>query len=442
MTLTEAAQLTKKSVYFVGIPLAVIILGWMVFQGFRPPSDLPEKYITPDYLCELNDFGVEPFTLSSLELETTNTTFTVETTSGAIPDLPEVVNVFEYNHPGESLLALQESQLIAEKLKFDKENYTRRSASEYEFQDIYTHRNLVVETGNLNFHLDTDFTNPNVDTYSDRLPSEESAKDIATSFLQKHSFLTQDYKNGYQRTYLIDVTANGELREAPSLSEADLVRVDFFRYKDLITIDPELVGTSEIGATLQQELEQEDTTTVERDSESVEVKKYTTDIMNDSPIFGNISVYLGGTETENTSEHEVFKIDYINWLISNEPCGTYQLITPQEAVRQVQEGEASLVYLAKKNADRIAPYEIKDVANMTILEVDIAYLDRSIKMDYLQPIFVIRGEAEFQDGDYGEFYYYVPAIDYENIPDEVTPRLPEETQKDGEATGTTPQIAQ
>ncbi|MBN2100793.1 hypothetical protein JW710_02780 [Candidatus Dojkabacteria bacterium] len=423
MTLTEAASLTKKSVYYVGIPLGAIIVIWIIIQMITPQATLPEKYITPDYLC-----GPLPkLELESIEQPTSNTQFNIETTTGAIPDLPKVVNVFKYNHPGQSLLALEESKIIAERLGFAPEIYTRKSVVEYEWQNYDNGQTLIIETGNLNLNLTTDFTAPGSETYSHLLPSEENAKSIAQSYLRSANLLTDDYQDGDQRTYLVQITSSGELREAPSLSEADLIRVDFFRKEALIIIDPELVDTAEIGSTLQEKLEEEEEVTIrDEDQKSVKVKKYNTDVKNDSPIFGNISVLVGGREEEESRDFKIFGLTYQNWIISDSPCGTYGLISPEEAVRKVQEGEGTLVYLMEKNGDRIIPYASKSVSGMTILEVDIAYLDTSAKQTYLQPVYYIRGEAEFENGEFGEFYYYVPAIDYDAIPDDAGQQSPDE----------------
>lgn len=428
MTLTEAAAFTKKAMYFVGIPLGVIVIVWLFIGLLRPPQDLPERYITPDYMC-----GKLPkFELDSLGQELSDTKFSIETTSGAIPDLPKVVNVFSYDHAGQSLLALQEAQNIAENLGFDPEAFTRKSTTEYIWKNQETVQTLEIETGNLNVSMTTDFTNPNVNTYSSTLPSESNAKIIAIQYLRNRNLLTTDYNDGYQKTYLIQITASGEFREAPSLSQADLVRVDFFREKELITVDPELVGTEEVGSTLQEELEKEKTTTVTGDdSKSKQVKEYTTDIVNDSPIFANISVYVGGSESENVNRYDVYKLEYKNWNIASSPCGTYQLISPEEAVRQVQEGEGILVHLLEDDEDRIIPPETKSVDSMNILEVSIVYLDRSIKQDYLQPVFLIHGEAEFSDGRFGPFDYYVPAIDYDSIPEDAGQTTTEPAEEEG-----------
>ncbi len=418
MTLTDAAEFTKKAKFYVIVPFVLVFVIWAVVKSFSPAADLPEKYITPDYMCG----PLEAFELRSLGVATSDTKFTIETKSGAIPDLPKVVNVFRYIHQP-SLTARDDAKQIAKKLGFDEDAISRKSASEYEWRNSSTKQTLVVETGNLNFWLTSDF--PDVDTYSSRLPSEENAKTIAMEYLRNNGFLTTDFQDGFQKTYMIDITSSGEFRQAASLSEAKLIRVDFFRQKPLITISLEQEGSEGIGSTVGSQLAEEKTTTITKNNQSVEVKNYTTDVLNDSPIFGNISVYLGGTEDKNARDYKVYKVDYVNWLTEDNPCGTYTLITPEEAVKKVQSGEATLVSLLKNGEDQIIPPETKTVTEMRILDVGIAYLDRSERQDYLQPVYYIEGEAQFDDGKYGTFYYYVPAVKYESIPE--TAGTPQQT---------------
>jgi hypothetical protein len=413
MTLTEAAEFTNKAVKFIGIPITLIIVIWFIIRIITTGPNLPDKYITPDYLCGQLP-GLE---LSSFELEAP-TRFSVETTSGAIPDLPEVVNVYKFAHPGQSLLALQESQRTADLLGFEPDSYTRISTTEYEWYNAEMKQTLVIETGNQNLSLTTDFTDPSVTTNSRSLPSEQQAKTVALQYLQQADLLYRDYSQGEQKTYLIQITANGEFREAPSLAEADLVRVDFFREKYLITVDPDLAESEELGSTLQEELVTENPETLETEEGAVQVKTYSTTVYNDSPKFGNITVFVGGRKEDNTrGDFQIYGIEYKNWIIGPTACGTYKLISPQEAVRRVQEGDGALVHLLENGEDQIIPYETKDVTEMTILDVSLGYLDTAQKQLYLQPIFVIRGEANFGNDVYGDFYYYVPAVDYESIPE-------------------------
>jgi hypothetical protein len=427
MTLTEAAALTKKSVYFIGGPVVTIFIIWIILGILNPPQRLPEKYITPDYMC-----GPLPqFEMKALPQKSSSAKISIETSSsGAVPELVEVVNVFEYDHPGQSLLALEKSQVYAERLDFNPDDYERISTTEYKWEDSKTSRSLTIETGNLNMHLQTDFTDPDVDTFSQTLPSTSQAKTAATDFLRKNNLLTDDLLSADQEAYLIQITASGEMREAPSLGEADLIRVDFFRTKSLITVDPKYIKADEFGPTIQDKLEEEEATTIrpEEGQEVKRVKKINTKVVNDNPIFGNVSVYVGGKDESHTGEYKIFKMDHINWPIAKLACGTYKLISPEEAVRQVQDGNATLAHLAKKNSDRIKPYEAQAVNSMTIFEVDIVYLDKQEKQQFLQPIYMIEGEAIFEDSTKGVFTYYVPAIDYGSIPEDAGKKQPQEEE--------------
>lgn len=412
MTLTEASVLTNKATKYFLLPMLVIMVIWLMVKMAQPNTDIPDNYMNPDNLCgPLPELTIEGFdTAGDIE-------YSCETTAGCYPDLPEIVNVFQYDHPGQSLYAQREAQQTATLLGFEN-SPSRPNNTEYKWTDPLTKRTLIIEASNQNIDMFTDFNDPSVNTHSSTLPSEEKAEEIAQLFMQNMSLLTSDYASGPKVTHLIQIGVDGSLSQAPSLSEADLVRVDFTRSRDLITIDPEFVQADELGSTLQTELEQSDTTTITtNDSRTKEIKRYPTHVFNNSPYFGNISVFIGGQKDSNTREYQIFDLKYHNWVIPILPCGTYSLISTQEAVRKVQSGEAALTYLMESNGDEIVPYETRKVAKMTILEITLGYYDDWDRQDYLQPVYVISGDAEFENGVYGKFFYYIPAIDYNAIPE-------------------------
>ncbi len=414
MTLTEAAEFTHKAKKYILIPVGIIMFVWFVIRAIMPPTTYPPEYITPDFMC-----GPLPeLTIEGLDVEG-DITYKIETTEGGIPDLPKVVNVFKYDHPGQSLFALREAQQTAELLKFNKDKYTRISETEYQWSDPLTKRTLIIETSNQNVRMTTDFTDPSVNTREGTLPSKEEAIQIAQTYLQSVSLLTRDFSAGPKITHLVQIGVNGQLSKAPSLREADFIRVDFTRSRDLITIDPELVEAEELGTTLQDDLINEDTTTIQPSgSSSKEVKRLPTHVFNESPYYGTVSVLVGGLKDSNTREHTIFGLESYNWIVPQLPCGTYSLISAQEAVRRVQSGEAALTYLLEKDGDDVIPYETREVVSMTIFEVTLGYYDTMERQDWLQPIYVISGDAQFASGVFGTFYFYVPAVDYKAIPND------------------------
>ncbi|MFH1547307.1 MAG: hypothetical protein ABIC57_02365 [bacterium] len=424
MTLTEAAKFSKKATKLFLLSVGLILTGWIVYNIINPSLGIPDDYLEPNNMCGI----IDELTLNSLTISTPNTNFQVEMASGAIPKIAEVVNVYKYANPGHNLWGLEEAQMKAEALGFTVSAYSRKGSTIYEWTDKDTNQTLTVDTANQNFTLTTDFANNNIDTLKQYLPNETDAKRIALNFLSQKNLLTSDYSDGYQVVIPIEVTANGEFREAASIADSDLVRVDLFRYKDLITVSPDLVDTNQIGSSLQEQLEQEKTTYVTTNGTEEEVKQYATAVIADSPILGNIQIYLGGNEYSNTSKPNVFAVNYVNWIIGDSPCGTYRLITPQAAVKRVQDREGYLVHLLEDEGDRLATYEPKAVKNLTIFKVELVYLDLEEEQNYMQPIYLISGEAEFDGGVYGEFYYYVPAVDYDVIPaDAGTPQTTQDS---------------
>lgn len=414
MTLTEAAKFTRKGTKLFAISVGLILVGWIVYNILYPSAKVPDDYLVPNNKCGV----IDELELSSLSLSTPNTNFSIETASGAIPVIAEVVNVFEYSNEGHNLWALEEAQMTAESLGFEPEDYARTGSTIYTWKNSASKQTLVIDTANQNFTLSTDFKNNNIDTLPEYLPNETDAKEIALNYLSQKNLLTQDYKDGYQEIFPIEVTADGEFREASSISNADLVRVDLFRYKDLITIPTELTDTNQIGGTLQEQLSQEESSYITTEQGEKEVKQYSTRVLTDSPVFGNIQIYLGGNEYANTSKPNVFGINYTNWTVGNTPCGTYKLITPQAAVKEVQDGGGYLVHLLEDGGDRLITYEEKTVKNLTVYDVELVYLDLKEEQNFLQPVYAISGEAEFEDKVYGEFYYYVPAVNYSAIPED------------------------
>jgi hypothetical protein len=131
----------------------------------------------------------------------------------------------------------------------------------------------------------------------------------------------------------------------------------------------------------------------------------------------NISVYVGQNPHRETTIPYIYQIDFINWYLEDSKCGTYALISPTTAFDMVQNGKGSLVYLNEKEGDTIRPYEPIDVASFNVYDLYIAYYDSTAEQKYLQPIYIISGEAVFTNGHKGQFYFYVPAINYDVIVD-------------------------
>ena len=126
----------------------------------------------------------------------------------------------------------------------------------------------------------------------------------------------------------------------------------------------------------------------------------------------------------------IYQIDYTYWPVAESACGTYDLISPSTAIERVQAGEASLVSLIDINGDTVTEYTPRSVKKFTIMYVNLTYFESSQEQSYLQPVYVISGEVIFSNDTKGEFDFYYPAIDYDNVQDKVVQAEPEVVETD------------
>ncbi|MBD3329711.1 hypothetical protein GF357_04425 [Candidatus Dojkabacteria bacterium] len=425
MTLTEAAYWTKRLSLVVVFLLVVSIGGLYLYLNWPTRQTIP-NFEKANYACTptRDEFIKHTLSIPSLELkEGSQLEFGVETLTGRIENLPRIVNVYRYDNPGETLSSKEEAQIIAENLGFDPDAMTRKGTSAYYWQDSETARELTVQARNLTFTLNTDFTNEKAFPENIReLPTTEEATRQAVSILQSTGLLTSDYASGQPAAVLIKIRNDGSFTMARSKAEADLIRIDFFRTIPLLEVQDNQPNYSKILTQLQEfDVENETVTTSEG---QVEIYKFITDIYTLPPQKSYISVYIGPDDNRKPAAREIYSIDYTNWVVSNESCGTYELLSANEAVAKLQNGEGSLVYLTEKNGDDVIDYTPKKVTQFSILSVTLGYYNSPEESTFLQPIYVIFGEATFESGILGRFYYYVPAINYDKVTDRVQEQKP------------------
>ena len=106
------------------------------------------------------------------------------------------------------------------------------------------------------------------------------------------------------------------------------------------------------------------------------------------------------------------------------------MISPNTAIEKVQAGEASLVSLIDMNGDTVTDYTPRSVKKFTIMYVNLTYFESAQEQSYLQPVYVISGEVIFSNDTKGEFDFYYPAIDYDNVQDKVEQEQPATVETD------------
>ncbi len=431
MTLTESAYWVKRIGIILSVILLILIAGVYIVATWEEP-DPPSPIEQANYACTQTkeQFLKHKLKIPSLELAKGSTdVYTIETESGKVDAIPRIVNVYHYNNPGETLNSKGEAQSIAEGLGFKITDMQRKGTSEYLWEDPLTARRLIIQARNVNFTLEADFSSSKTFPENKVLPENDTAQQIAINFLQRNGLYYEEYMKGLiKKPILIEIQPDGTFKETTSKLKADLIRVDLFRHKGIMSIkkdDPSLDKIVERLQKLDNLTYKEDT--IITSTGSIEVYKFETVVKtlkaeNDKSY---ISIYVGPKDErkEESQFQNIYKIDYKHWEIEPDECGTYQLIPASTAINKVQNGEGSLMHLRSKIENRLTNYDPKVVTNFTIFEVDLAYYDPAVeqfdpetrKQGFLQPIYVVSGEATFDNGQVGNFTYYVPAIDYENI---------------------------
>jgi hypothetical protein len=420
MTLTEAAHWTKKLIWFAVGGFILFIVLVMVLIARSRPQHLP-KYLYPDFACTntKEEFLRNKLNIPSIEytLESPEEAFNLETQTGRIYQIPEVVNVYRYDNPGQYLTVQDEAKILAEKLGFDPEKMQRIGTTVYRWADNHN-RTLTAQARNLTFELKIDLSQRSARPDGE-LPTEEQAIKYARDFLSDVSMLSRDYDRETPNVMDIKIEQDGSFREAKYKQETDLIRVDFIRKASMMTIPSHIENAGEIRNMLEREGHKSTEEDVITPDGRTTLYKFNTDIATSNPYRSNISIYIGAQNPDLPGRgiNRIYGIEFKNWVIDQNYCGTYKLLNPAQVLTYVQEGKASLVYLNEKDGDKVLQAGTKNVRTFKIMEVSLLYYDAPHEQEFLQPVYEVAGEATFTNGNTGIFAFYYPAIDYDFIQD-------------------------
>lgn len=427
MTLTEAAHWTKRLIWFVLAGFILFFILVMVLIGRSRPQHLPQ-YLYPDFACtqtrdEFLKHG-EALHQNLLDntthynLESGADAFTLETQTGRIARLPEVINVYRYNNPGQLLTVQDDARNLAEELNFNPEDMQPVTSATYRWSDQY-HRTLTVQARNFVFDFEVDLSKESAKPDRNDLPTEDRAIQTARDFLSRTNLLTRDYSRATPQTLDIAIEPDGTFREGQYKQETDLIRVDFVREASMITIPSNVENAEEIRDMLERQGHRSTEDETSTPAGRITLYKFKTPIVTENDYSANISVYVGSNHEEIRGRDigRLYGIKYRNWILENDYCGTYKLLTPAEVLTRVQNEDAYLMYLNEKDGDNVLQDGTKNVRNFTIKDINIVYYDAPVEQEFLQPVYAITGEATFTTGVQGGFVFYYPAIDYDFIQD-------------------------
>jgi len=342
-SLTQAAITTRKIIKYgilsiIGIIIVrlLILTGVSIYRKIFPPP-LPPATVAWGRLPKL--------TFAQKQLPA-NITFTLETAEGGFPKLPTQSKVFFMPKLSANLLSLDSAKQKAKSMGYNPEGEVV-STTTYRFRHPQSpsilEMNIVLGIFSINFDLKTDPT-----PLDARPPVPEVAASGVRSVLSSANILPQDLTGPTTYDYL-------ELQEDKfvsviSLSEADLVKIHFFRkaYDNLPTV--------------------------------------TTD-----PKTANVWFTVSGAGQK---DKQIVAAEYHYFPVDESQFSTYPTKTSEEAWNELSSGN---IYFAN-----IGPHKEGD--NIKIRRIYLAYFDSGVPADFLQPVIVL------DEGVDNGLMVYVPAV--------------------------------
>jgi len=181
----------------------------------------------------------------------------------------------------------------------------------------------------------------------DDMPSKEEAISMAKNYMEQAGKFSTDLKEGEQKTSFWKIGFNG-LQSVGGLSEANIVRVDFFRKK--------LEGETQVV--------------------SNEIGK------------ASVSVLVSGSSV---ASKKIVEVNYRHVDVDNSAASmsTYPIKTPEVAFADLQSGN-------------YWPSSDSSATTVKIRKIYLAYFEPINLTQFLQPVYVFEGD--------GDFVAYVPAI--------------------------------
>jgi len=364
MSLTQTAKQTRKTVTLSLILLVALVAGkavWgtavTVYQHYFPPEEaLPET-----------GFGKIPSqNIPGLEIEGEDVTYTLETPTGRLPDLPHQLPVFPLKKVSATPLKSQRAQELAEQLGFSSPPKILSPSSQ---RFIAEAKSLEINIVSLNFSLDADLSILGKGLSPGSAPPEERAETEAVSFLDRLNLPTPTANRSQKTTEYLKIE-NGQLKTAGGLSDAQLTRVDITKQLD------------------------------------VEGQSYP--ILGPNPKEGAIWVVTSQQQGEWLERFPLAK--YQNWEAEEDRGSTYPLETPEQAWKRLLAGEGRVTYLKKQGADPHEGLPLPQPKSVHIHKAYLAYFESPKPQKYLAPIFVFEGLVETGGRERWDYVAYLPAV--------------------------------
>lgn len=342
-SLTEVAYASRKIIKFGGLGMGVFLLLWVgvgaaikAYQRAHPP------YVAPTVRFGVLDKIVFP------QKEFQKRNFVAELPNDEFPKFKDQANVYVIYRPKSMVMALEFGKKTAALMDFTGEPQ-QISTGVYRFSDSARSSNLEMNVLESSFKMSYPYLTDQLLQNPEKMPSREEAISQAKAYLQRAEKLTPDLENGTQEVSFWKISYSG-LQKVEGLSEANIVRVDFFRQNlaDGITIVSTQPG--------------------------------------ESPV----SVLVSGSTVNNKKIVEV-NYKHVEVDTTDNSASTYPIKSVQTAFEELKAGN-------------YWPASDSNSQDVVIRKVYLAYFEPVTLTQFLQPVYVFEGDNK------NNFVGYVPAV--------------------------------
>lgn len=380
--LEEATGTAKKMIIGCGIIVVIILLYTFISRLIKsePPPYNPLPTVA-DYA-----FGQLPnIEFESIEIDDRSSpSFKLDTQDGRLPSFYPVINVHKTKTPHQSLTAQDDALAKAKALNFQG---APKTISSTELKWTNGARTLKINKLYNTAEITTDYTKDELAGQDHGIqPDYNIYINAAKNILSGANLLPLAYEEGKTAATYLTLNNKKELRRAKSASDANFVRIDFFKRMESLTPIIPLYTAEEVQESY------------------LELTEYAY-LSSHNPNEGLIYVVLGGTN----AAQDVYELKFTDWEI--ETYATYYLSPIQDAWDKIQQNEGYLRYLMEPNADPNEPYTPLSVNEYWVTNIGIAYYSSIDYIDYIQPVYKFSGIAMLAyDNTKADFVFLYPAV--------------------------------
>lgn len=339
MSLTTTAHQARLTIKYGGL----VVVGMVILYSAAGWVIAAYKAAHPPYTPPTVRFGKLPRTVFP-EKKFDKKAFSLELPNDALPEFSDQARVYVVYRPSSSLLAIDYYTQMAKGLGFLQEP-TKLNESIYEFRNDQLNQTLKMNILDGSFVMSYPYGNDQLLFAQEKVPSKDEATNIAKIYLQTAGRMKPDLEEGKKNVSYWKIEYDG-LKSAPSQSEANVARVDFFRND--FDGDLKMVGA--------------------------EINR------------ASVSILISGSSVEGK---KILEVNYKYAEIDRDSYSTYPIKKAETAWAELKAGNY---------------WPVSDTSNpnVAIREMYLAYFEPVTLTNYLQPVFVFVGDNNFMA--------YVPAV--------------------------------